>query len=151
MPLAPIHLQLAIFEGPLDRVRSSKVLLWFMEALVQTNLLWLGEHVDAPALYKSHVKYQSENGTENWKDIPNILRDGVGDCEDLSCWRTAELRYAGINAHPFVRWRKQADTYIYHALTRWPDGRIEDASLAMGMRGGVMHRKAMFIAPEGTG
>lgn len=163
MPMPPITFRLAIFEGPFDRPRSSKVLLWLLESLVQVNVLWLGAHPETPTLYKSDVLYQREDGTENWQDIPTTLRLGFGDCEDLACYRTAELRYHGINAHPFIRWRRikkpnndrstvdpaEEGPMMYHALCRWPDGRIEDPSMALGMRGAVS-RKPTFVEPEGA-
>lgn len=145
--MPPITFRLAMFENQFDRERSSKILLWLMEALVQINILWLGEHPGTRSLYKSHVVYKGEDNEENWQDIPTILRTGNGDCEDLACYRCAELRYAGINAHPFVRWRKRAadNSYIYHALVRWPSGDIEDAAMAMGMRNGKMYRRTLFV------
>lgn len=58
----------------------------------------------------------------------------VHNCEDLACWRTAELRESGIKAKPFAKWRLKPDgSYAYHALTLLPDGRLEDPSLVLGM------------------
>jgi hypothetical protein len=59
----------------------------------------------------------------------------VHNCEDLACWRTAELRELGnIKAKPFAKWRfGKSGNYHYHALTLLPDGRLEDPSLTLGM------------------
>lgn len=61
----------------------------------------------------------------------------VHNCEDLACWRTAELRedpHRPVKAKPFAKWRRKPDgAYAYHALTLLPDGRLEDPSLVLGM------------------
>jgi hypothetical protein len=64
----------------------------------------------------------------------------------MACWRAAELQQIGINARPYIRWRRRPNgSYIYHALVAWPDGRIEDPSIAMGMRG-PQYRRPIFVA-----
>lgn len=144
MAMPSIVFNIHLFRTPDDRPRSQRVLLWLMEALTQANLLWLREHPDAPLLYSTDVTYLAETG-EEWRDIPTLLEIGNGDCEDLACWRAAELRKAGINARPYIKWRKEGASYIYHATVRHPDGKIEDAALAMGMVDGRMFRKPMFV------
>jgi hypothetical protein len=63
----------------------------------------------------------------------------VHNCEDLACWRVAELREGGpgvapVKAKPFAKWRRKDDgSYAYHALSLLPDGRLEDPSLVLGM------------------
>jgi hypothetical protein len=60
----------------------------------------------------------------------------VHNCEDLACWRTAELREQPkpVKAKPFAKWRQKPDgAYAYHALVLLPDGRLEDPSLVLGM------------------
>lgn len=73
-------------------------------------------------------------GEENWQDIPTILKAGSGDCEDLACWRAAELTERdGIPARPVYRWRHRPGLTIYHIVVRLPDGSIEDPSRRLGM------------------
>ena len=101
-----------------------------------------------PLLYRAGVHYEREPaGQEIWPDIPSILEQVRGvntvgkykglsaDCEDLACWRTAELREVDrIKAKPFAKWRHgKTGEYRYHALTLLPDGRLEDPSLTLGM------------------
>ncbi|MFH1010987.1 MAG: transglutaminase domain-containing protein [bacterium] len=130
-----------------------------LEAVTQCNITWLHRHPETPLLYKSHVRYEPEEG-EIFQDIPTTLRKGHGDCDCLSTYRCAELRKAGINCRPYIKWRKNMeecskekrswrdnDGWIYHALVWWPGNRIEDPSVALGMHG-VMHRKPMFVSPE---
>lgn len=59
----------------------------------------------------------------------------VSNCEDLACWRAAELQAQGIAAHPVFVWRKmQNGSHLYHIVVRWPDGRLEDPSRRLGMK-----------------
>jgi hypothetical protein len=143
-----VNFKLCLFERPDDRSRSQKAVLWLMEALVQINLTWLQKHPETPSIYDSGVIYKLIPGViDYWMDIPTIVRDGGGDCEDLACWRVAELRNIGVNARPYIRWKKKTESsYLYHALVWWPGGRIEDPSLALGMRGAIV-RKPVFVEP----
>lgn len=60
----------------------------------------------------------------------------VHNCEDLACWRAAELRVRhNIMAEPTFIWKKRENGgYLYHILVRLPDGRVEDPSRTLGMR-----------------
>lgn len=129
-----------------ERKRSRKALLWLMTGLSKINEGIIRSY-GAPPLYESGVVYKPERGTEVWRDIPNILADGWGDCEDLACWRIAELNCAGIKATPFIKWSFRPDGRIktYHAVLRVPDGRIEDPSRALGMHGHPMVRRPVYI------
>lgn len=151
MPLGPIVFRLHLFDEPKDRQRSQTALLWLLESLVRINLSWLKTHPDTPLLYRAPVRYEFDpKFPDAWKDIPTIIEDGQGDCEDLACWRIAELIYAGIHGvRPYLRWRKQGDHFIYHVLVYLPDGRIEDPSLALGMAGPII-RKPVFVDPDDT-
>lgn len=126
-----------------ESTRSRRSLLFMMEALASHNILWLLNHPSTPYLYESSVIYRPEVG-ETWKDIFYILADGFGDCEDLACWRIAELRHAGINARPYIKWVVRDSKTRMHALVRWPDGRVEDPSRALGMNGPII-RAPVFV------
>ena len=81
-----------------------------------------------PKLYESEVKYQLEDpGLEEWRAIPSILEHGVGDCEDLTAWRIAELRNEGVDAQPLFLDNGAG----WHAVVEHPDGTIEDPSLVL--------------------
>lgn len=150
MSMPPIQMCVSLFDDRSDetRRRSQKSILWLMEALVKCNELWILTHPDTPKLYESDVVYAPEFGEEHWQDIPHIISAGEGDCEDLACWRIAELRQiAGIKAHPKISWRELGGGLRYHALVRYPDGRTEDPSLALGMHGEIT-RRPMFVTPE---
>lgn len=118
--------------------RQNRKLLWFLEALTRCNVLWLETNPQAPMLYDSGVRYRPEKSTEAWLDIPHILKARFGDCEDLASWRVAELRVRGVKAKPFLKWynRPQGQNItLYHVQVRYPDGRIEDPSKELGMKG----------------
>jgi hypothetical protein len=155
MGMPKIEFRTAMFRGDWDQIWSQQRLLHLMEALCrvnQTHLRQMNSFYEKglvpspyPLLYRAGIHYEREkNGTEIWPDIPSLL-SGVmgkgdypgswGDCEDLACWRVAELRELGkINAKPFAKWRRRdGGVYAYHALVLLPDGRIEDPSLVLGM------------------
>jgi hypothetical protein len=130
-----------------DRVRSEQSLLLLMEAMCAIDLLHLRQQ-RYPKLYESGVVYRREDRTENWLDIPHIIKAGWGDCEDLVFWRVAELRQQKIKAAPFAKWRRVNGVYKYHALVRrFAPGRdhfgrmvnakawLEDPSRRLGMNG----------------
>lgn len=138
-----------------ERQRSQKALLWMMEALCRINQdiikvqKKLGKPV--PLMYGADIHYQREDGqewwkqgteleskpTELWQDIYTTIARKGGDCEDLACWRIAELRETfGRQAKPLVTYRVADGAYHFHALL-WvmgPDGwRKEDPSDKLGM------------------
>lgn len=92
-------------------------------------------------------KIQDVLGGEHFCDIGVILENGGIDCDGLACWRVAELRQAGIPAHPMMTSRERPDGsegVIYHAIVRWPpfgdhisgnpyEETDEDPSLLLGM------------------
>jgi hypothetical protein len=111
-----------------------------------------------PPLYAAGVVYEEEApGREDWLDAPAVLRAGAADCEDLAAWRTAELRVAGYDAEPVIKWQwlprdvmiRQGypaaklpgkGVWLVHCCVRWPDGTIEDPSKILGMGGNFTER-----------
>lgn len=164
MAMPPIEFHVSMFRDERDQARSQYVLLFLMEALCRVNQSLL-RHQDGlvargltrekfPRLYAAGVHYEREPpGQEEWPDIVNILAKtgqefpgAWADCEDLSCWRVAELRESdrhiengkivggGVKARPFAKWRRGPEgQFNYHALVLLPDGRLEDPSLTLGM------------------
>lgn len=125
--------------GAAEFSRQNRKLLWFLEALTRCNVLWLETHPQAVELYRSGVRYRQEKDTEAWLDIPHVIENRYGDCEDLAAWRVAELRVQGVKAKPFLRWynRPSQGITLYHVQVRLPDGKIEDPSRVLGMKGRV--------------
>lgn len=73
---------------------------------------------------------------ECFREIPRIIENGGGDCDNVASWRVAELRELGIWAKPGIRWRERSDGgTTYHVIVLWPDGTDEDPSLLLGMGG----------------
>lgn len=145
MALKPIQIDVQLFRGPRDLDRSRRALCWIMLGLVQVNRDWLRHYPRTPPFYRSGVLYRPERGTEAWADIPTLLGRGYGDCEDLACWRCAELNNKGIKAMPYIEWRKSKGRTIYHALVKWPNGLIEDPSRATGMNGHPITGQPVFL------
>jgi len=75
---------------------------------------------------------------EHFRDIPRIIENGGGDCDNVASWRCAELREKlRIPAKPYITWRKRPDGgTTYHVVTAYPDGTIEDPSRLLGMQPG---------------
>ena len=142
-------------------------LVFMLEGLIKLNE-WhlrrnqkraqLGLEPLIPPLYSSGIYYQEDKpGREDWRDAPAILdrfhKTGAGcDCDQLICWRVAELRVAGMQADPVIKWQhlSQADAaragyssefvpadglWLVHCCVRFPDGSVEDTSKNLGMGG----------------
>jgi hypothetical protein len=121
-----------------------------LESLVKINVGWIASHPgEFRPLYSIGARWQNENNTERWLSIPEVIRATHGpdrqpiDCEDLACYRAAELR-AGLGGHPLGKVHAIADIrgrvvdggrIIMHAFVRYPDGSVEDPSKKLGMPG----------------
>jgi hypothetical protein len=129
------HFKLRAFDTLSDDARMH-ALTQLLEALVAVNFAWLREHRDAPWLYESGVRYEEEpEGRDDWQDIPETIALRVGDCEDLGCWRIAELRARALeHAVPFIKRSVIGPRTVYHVAVRRADGRLEDPSRILGMR-----------------
>ena len=144
--LNEILFKVKLIEHENEKDNSRRRLLWLLEALCQVNKIWLELHPETPTLYDSDVVYEIEKG-ELFRDIPNLIADGKGDCDCLASWRVAELRDIGIAARPYIKWRKEGNRWIYHAVVWLPGGKIEDPSLALGMGGAKIVRRPIYIQP----
>lgn len=109
-----------------------------MEGLVRVNQDILKRNPQIPPLYDSGVRYEAENGTEDWRTIVDI-RDNlngegnpVGDCEDLAAWRAAELRERDNEPGAFVD-VVRGGLGLWHAVVRRANGKLEDPSKRLGM------------------
>lgn len=118
---------------------NRRLLTILLEALTEINVSILRTYGDKiPLLYKSGMRYRRESiGQEDWCDVIELIRLGYGDCEDLSCWRAAELRvrFGDPHARAFVKGPKKlpGGVLMYHIQVQRGDGRIEDPSLYLGM------------------
>lgn len=109
-------------------------------------------------LYQTGVRYKEDPpGREDWRDLYGVLQRGTADCDQLCTWRAAELRAAGINAEPVIKWQHiprdmalqlgypsnivpAGGLSMVHVLVRWPNGYIEDPSKILGMGGSYTNR-----------
>lgn len=112
-------------------------LLLLYYAMTATNCYWLATHPSAPMLLRSGVTYARETAldgpAEVLRDIPSIIRDGWGDCDDLACWAAAELTVRGrIKAWPTLVPGGAAARW--HVVVKDAQGRLHDPSAALGMR-----------------
>ncbi len=130
---------------------------WQLRRWLRQAELGLASDVPPP-LYTSGVRYKEEApGREDWLDVRRVLEQGHADCEDLAAWRTAELRVAGHDVEPVIKWQwipremmlaqgypanklPGRGVWMVHCEVRWPDGRIEDPSKILGMGGTFTER-----------
>jgi hypothetical protein len=127
---------------PLAMENMSDVLM----ALVSINRRYIRRYPDQiPLLYEAGVVYDRMEpapgtacGDDDWADIIIILeqQERRADCEDLACWRVAELNERfRVPAVPFIRLYADrvpdvlsgqlSPRHLYHILVRWPDGRSD--------------------------
>lgn len=124
----------------LDVQSKFQVLRALLEALTMADCWYLRAHPATPRLYESGVRYLEEApGVDEWQDIPDTLARRSGDCEDLACWRVAELR---MNGEPNATHEISVDDLpdqtgqivtTYHIFVRRGDGSHEDPSRKLGM------------------
>jgi hypothetical protein len=118
------------------------MLAWAIKPLLVANVIinrfYLRANPHTPPLYAAGVRYQNEDPTKGYEDfaiIPAIMKRGWGDCDDLCPWRVAELQEQGENAKIRIKWKTTPNGKLYHIQVRRADGRIEDPSRILGMKG----------------
>ena len=112
-----------------------------LDALVAINVKWLRAHPAAPSILSpaAGVRYERDPvGVELWRTLPQVLRYGGGDCEDLAAARAAELIVSGRPARAVPRLVGRGvgvgGADLWHVVT--VAGSVtEDPSVALGMRG----------------
>lgn len=113
------------------------VLHVLLAALVAVNRIWLRTVPGIPSIYRSGIRYVRDRpGHEDWCDCLQVLEQGFADCKSFAAWRVAELRENGIPARCEVKEPRLLPNgmLLYHIRVRWPNGHIEDPSIALGMR-----------------
>jgi hypothetical protein len=105
-----------------------------LAALCTINTLYLRQHPHTPALAASGVRYRRETPweREQFLSIPAVLDRGYGDCDDLACWRVAELHAHAIDtaARPKL---VHISPRVLHIVVQRGNGLIEDPSRQLGM------------------
>lgn len=92
-----------------------------------------------PKLYKSGVRYQRDvcrapnvdGACERFLSPLQLLRERVGDCDDLAPWRAAERILAGDRKARAVAIRSPG--IGWHVVVKRGNGTIEDPSRVLGM------------------
>lgn len=122
-----------------------------LESLAAWNVELLSQmrrrNIAFPRLYESGVRYERERnwiqlpdgriervGLEDWIDCLEAVRRGQADCEDLACWRAAELRLEGLPAKVLFFIGEHDGRRLFHIIVDRGDGQLEDPSRALGMR-----------------
>lgn len=130
---------------------SDHALQTLLDALTEIDCEQLWDFPNIPLLYYSGVRYYHDNTDDPWLDVLSILmetqaakargRRAVIDCEDLACWRAAELRVRfGVRTARAVFTRKIAvfpdgrrKQLVHIFVGGLPGGQFEDPSRILGM------------------
>lgn len=119
----------------------ARILYSSLRTLFMTNMAHLHDAArrgkPLPRLYDSGVVYRREEpGVEDWRCIPEVLKVRIGDCEDLACWRAAELKFSGedLSARPRLLLSKKPNGIsTYHVIVGRSRNKLEDPSAKLGM------------------
>lgn len=103
-----------------------------LEGLVGVDEVILRRNPEMPHVYGAGVRYGLK-GHNIWRYPHEMIGDGWGDCEGLSCWRTAELRVSGADPDARVMVYRTGPRK-WHAVVGRGDGWVEDPSIVCGMR-----------------
>jgi hypothetical protein len=134
---ARITFALDLFRAESNRKLSQVVLDVLLKALFRIDVQYLQANPNTPRVRDAGVLYMEEPpGQEEWQDVPTSLRLKRADCEDLACWRAAEIVVRDrMQAAPFFKEMRRPDGgYLYHILVGRADRRVEDPSQENGMR-----------------
>ena len=109
---------------------STSAITAMMEGLTVLDMVLI-ERRGLPPLYELGIRYRPEPaGVERWLNADEMQSRRFADCEDLACYRTAELRLRGV---PAIAVTKRTGPKRFHGVVQLPDGRIEDPSRILGM------------------
>ena len=98
------------------------------------NRDYLRRNSDCPPLQTSGVHWQRETNQHNeerFLTIPFVRVLGWGDCDDLACWRAAELQHGGERDARAVVYAVRPG--LWHVVVKRANGKIEDISALLGM------------------
>lgn len=113
-------------------LRSNRELEIVIDALALISL----EQMRAnrfPDIYSGAVRYKREPaGVEFWQPAIDTYARGSGDCEDLAALLIAHYWLKGVKARAYV---KTVNPWLRHVMVRLPDGKLEDPSAKLGMKG----------------
>jgi hypothetical protein len=150
MGMPNIVFRCQMFRGDWDQIWSQMRMLWLMEGLCRVNQTHIRQFNEFkkrglvefgyPPVYNSGLHYETEKGTEIWPDIPSLLMGTMGkgvypgpwgDCEDLACYRVAELREVPWHYERVAPWKPKKDDgkpNIEMADPRFPQGEADLAA-----------------------
>lgn len=118
---------------------------YLLDCLTNIDCEQLSTYPKIPLIYNSGVRYFHDGNDDPWMDVLSILSAhraaladnsrAIVDCEDLACWRAAELRVRfGVDANPtWIRRMRSDGKQLIHIFVRLPNGSFEDPSRIMGM------------------
>jgi hypothetical protein len=108
----------------------------FLEGVTRLNesLLASGQTPSSRALLDAGARWRPEDpGDEHFDHGGTIAQRGWGDCDDWAPLHSASLRASGEDPGARTIMRASGPN-TFHAMTERSDGRIEDPSVAAGMK-----------------
>lgn len=124
-----------------DRAWAVERLQHLLDAHTAIQLSYLKRHPEIGSPYAAGVRYIREpDGEEEWEEIGVQIAHGGADCEDLAAWLAAWYQSRGVAARAVAIAQPMplADGRVgilFHIVVRLPNGRLEDPSKRLGMRG----------------
>lgn len=106
-----------------------------LEGLTGVNEVLMRRDPSIPPLYSTGAIWELRPGDpteKEWRYAHDVATTGWGDCQDLSAYRTAELRVTGEDPAAQVRVYPTGKNR-YHAVVARGDGSVEDPSVILGM------------------
>lgn len=104
-----------------------------LQGLVAANRVLIQAGVVPPSPLDADVRYKREgSGLEEWKTAADVLKSGVGDCEDLNCWECAAIQLDGDSGAiaKLIRTGKKR----LHCVVELSSGEIVDVCPDLGMK-----------------
>lgn len=128
---------------PSGEQNTREVIEHAVEALAESNLIYLAKNPRVPPLARAGIKYRHDKTErpELWLSIPEVIARGWADCKCLAAWRIAELRVRGIVASPRIsncrnlKYLKSCGAHYHVAVNAIIGGRpvVMDPSKELGM------------------
>jgi hypothetical protein len=118
--------------------------------LVECNRLIRRQVPGLPSLYRAGIRYvRDQPGQEDWCDVLEIYKQGFADCKSFAAARVAELNEMGVAAVCEIAQPRivGGNVLLYHIRIKWPNGHIEDPSIALGMPTNAFPRPPVAAPP----
>lgn len=131
MSLPRIHIAGKLYTVPDHEPARTIELYRLLGVLVELNLGQFRQGLVRPVPVVRFCRYKREPmRREHWQTAAEMQASRLADCEDLSGYETARLRFGGLSRATVDL---ETTSLGWHVICKLPDGRVYDPSLACGM------------------